>query len=66
MTSIKRITTNKVGKYNGCTCDKCGLYITEITTVEWTDGTKEHFGSTCFNKLWLSEKLWTRMEKKAV
>jgi len=63
MKSIRSITTNKVGRNNGCTCDKCGLWITEIVTVKYSDGTAEHFGTTCFNKMWLSEKLWTRLEK---
>lgn len=63
MKTIKSISTTKVDTLRGCECDRCGLWITEVVTVRYSDGTANHYGTTCFNKLWLSEKLWTRLEK---
>lgn len=51
MASIKRISFAHTGKNEGCKCDKCGQWITNIWTVEWTDGLIQNYGIDCFDKL---------------
>ena len=51
MARIKKIDFNKVGEQEGCLCDRCGQYIKNIWTVEYTDGVIAHFGIDCFEIL---------------
>lgn len=51
MAYIKKIRFDKVGKTEGCTCDRCGQYIQNIWTVTYTDDVVMHFGIDCFKKL---------------
>lgn len=51
MAHIKKISFNRVGRTEGCTCDRCGQYLQNIWTVEYTDGIRMNFGIDCFEKL---------------
>lgn len=51
MAYIRKIRFDKVGKNEGCTCDRCGQYIRNIWTVTYHDGVSLHFGIDCFDKL---------------
>lgn len=51
MAHIKEIRFDHVGKQEGCLCDKCGQYIINIWTVQYTDGITARFGIDCFEKL---------------
>ena len=51
MARINDISFTHVGKNEGCTCDKCGQYLTNIWTVEYSDGTRINFGIDCFDKM---------------
>lgn len=57
MAHIKSISFAHVGKKEGCLCEKCGQYITNIVTVHWTDGVNIDYGTECFDKLYHSGKL---------
>lgn len=57
MAYIKEIRFAHVGRKEGCCCDKCGQYIQNIVTVEYTDGIKINYGQDCFKKLQESAKL---------
>ena len=57
MAHIKKIKFDKVGKMEGCTCDRCGQYIQNIWTVTYTDDVIMHFGIDCFEKLNKESKL---------
>lgn len=51
MAHIKKIRFNRTGKEDGCLCDKCGQYIRNIWTVDYTDGVTLRFGIDCYEKL---------------
>lgn len=51
MAKIRKINFNRVGKDEGCLCDKCGQYIRNIWTVQYSDGITANFGIDCFEKL---------------
>lgn len=51
MARIKSIFFSKVGKNEGCTCDRCGQYIQNIWTVNYMDGITSRFGIDCFEIL---------------
>lgn len=51
MAFIKKVDFQKVGRYEGCTCDRCGQYIQNIWTVTYKDGVIMNFGIDCFSKL---------------
>ena len=51
MAYIKSVRFNRVGRNEGCTCDKCGQYIRNIWTVTYQDGVIMNFGIDCFEKL---------------
>ena len=57
MARIKKIDFHHVGKLDGCLCDRCGQYIMNIWTVQYTDGVKANFGIDCFEKLCKASKL---------
>lgn len=57
MARIKRIDFYHVGKQEGCLCDRCGQYITNVWTVQYTDGITARFGIDCFEKLNKESKL---------
>lgn len=57
MAYIQKIQFNRVGQNEGCTCDRCGQYIRNIWTVDYTDGIKMNFGIDCFEKLNKASKL---------
>lgn len=69
MPYIKNISFAHVGRNEGCLCDRCGQYIQNIVTVQWTDGMKVNYGQDCFSKLYNSGKLsehGIRLMKKAL
>lgn len=51
MAKIKKISFCRVGKQEGCICDRCGQYIRNIWTVQYTDGITARFGIDCFEQL---------------
>ena len=51
MAYIKSVRFNRVGRNEGCTCDKCGQYIRNIWTVTYQDGVIMNFGTDCFEKM---------------
>lgn len=57
MAYIKKINFEHVGKNEGCLCDRCGAYIRNIVSVEFTDGVKVNYGQDCFEKLYKNSKL---------
>lgn len=63
MAHIKEIRFTHVGRNEGCLCDKCGQYIQNIVTVEFTDGITFDYGQDCFKKLYDNSKL-TEFGKK--
>lgn len=51
MAHIKRIQFDHVNNKNeGCLCDNCGQWITNIWTVSFQEGESLHFGIDCFDK----------------
>ena len=48
MAKIEKIYFQRVGKNEGCSCDKCGQYITNIWTVRYKGSADIHFGMDCF------------------
>lgn len=52
MAHIRDIRFAHVGRKEGCTCDKCGQYIQNIVTVEYTDGVTIRYGQDCFDNLY--------------
>ena len=63
MAHIKAIAFNRVGKNEGCTCDRCGQYIRNIATVSFTDGIVMNYGMDCFSKLEKSARLTVQSKK---
>ena len=57
MARIRKIDFNHVGKKEGCLCDRCGQYITNIWTVQYADGITARFGIDCFEQLSKESKL---------
>ena len=57
MAHIIKIMSDTVGKDEGCLCDRCGQYITNIITVRFAEGITMHYGTTCFDKLCKSGNL---------
>lgn len=69
MAYIKRIAFARVGRNEGCLCDKCGQYIRNIVTVDYSDGVSINYGQDCFAKLYNSGKLsvqGVKLMKKAL
>lgn len=69
MAYIKSISFNRVGKNEGCTCDRCGQYIRNIVTVSFTDEVNMNYGIDCFEKLQTNAKLTAygkKIMKKAI
>jgi len=52
MAHIKRISFSRVGKQEGCTCDRCGQYIQNIWTVEYKEGLRMNYGIDCWEKVY--------------
>ena len=52
MAKIRHIGFCRVGKNEGCLCDKCGQYIRNIVTVGYADGITCRYGTECFDKLY--------------
>ena len=50
MAHIEEIRFDHVGKTEGCMCDHCGAWITNIWTVKFREGESLHFGTDCFDK----------------
>lgn len=48
---IKSVKFNSVVANEGCTCDRCGQYIKNIWTVEYTEGARFNYGIDCFEKV---------------
>lgn len=57
MAYIKEIRFAHVGRKEGCLCDRCGQYIQNIVTVEYTDGITTNIGQDCFKNLYDNSKL---------
>lgn len=57
MARILKIDFFKTGRNEGCTCDKCGQYITNVWTVRYDCGVDVHFGIDCFDKMLKDSKL---------
>lgn len=57
MAYIKEIRFAHVGRNEGCLCDRCGQYLQNIVTVEYTDGITINYGQDCFKKLYDSSRL---------
>lgn len=51
MAHIKMIHFDSVSTNEGCTCDKCGQYIKNIWSVEFTTGDTFHYGIDCWQKI---------------
>lgn len=51
MAHLKKIQFERVGRNEGCTCDRCGQYIQNIWTVTFDTDEVIRFGIDCFNKL---------------
>ena len=51
MARIRKIDFYHVGKQEGCLCDRCGQYITNIWSVQYADGITARFGIDCFEIL---------------
>ena len=69
MAHIKKITFDRVPKNYGCQCDRCGQYIQNIWTVQYTDGITLNYGIDCFEKLYKSGNLnqyGIKLLKKAI
>lgn len=69
MAHIKKISFETVGNNQGCTCDRCGQYIKNIYTVEFTEGMKMNYGIDCFEKLYKTGNLTkeaTKILKKTI
>ena len=54
---ITRINFVHVGRKEGCTCDRCGQYITNIWYVDFSNGQRITFGIDCFEKVYKSGNL---------
>lgn len=63
MAQIKSVQFDKTGRNSGCVCDRCGQYITNVWTVQYSDGVSLHYGIDCFEKLYKSGKLTRYGEK---
>jgi len=57
MAHIKEVTFTSVGKNEGCLCDRCGTYISNIVTVHYVEGMTINYGQDCFEKLCKESKL---------
>lgn len=69
MAHIKNISYEHTGRNNGCLCQRCGQYIVNIITVQYTDGTKINMGIDCFKKIQDTGRLnayGTKLFNKAV
>lgn len=69
MAHIKHINFARVGRNEGCLCDKCGQYIRNIVYVDYDDGVRVNYGQDCFAKLYNSGKLsqyGVKLMKKAL
>ena len=57
MSHVKKIHFQSVGRDEGCLCDRCGQYIRNIWTVEYTEGFKANYGIDCWEKIYKAGKL---------
>jgi len=51
MAQISKIQFMRVGRNEGCICDKCGQYIRNIWIVDFADGVRANLGIDCFAKM---------------
>lgn len=49
---ITGIRFDRVGRNEGCCCDRCGQYIRNIWTVDFSTGQRIAFGIDCFEKVY--------------
>ena len=63
MSQIKSIRFDHVERTAGCTCDKCGQYITNVWTVKYAGGVQLHYGIDCFENVCKSGNLTTYGQK---
>lgn len=57
MAHIKKIDFYRVGRKEGCLCDRCGQYIQNIVTVSYEEGAVVRYGQDCFANVYNSGKL---------
>ena len=57
MARITDISFGAVGTKEGCTCDRCGLWIKNIWTVKFDDGITAHFGIDCYEQMCKNSRL---------
>lgn len=57
MARITDINFAHTGKQDGCECDRCGQWITNIWTVKFDDGITAHFGIDCYEKMCKASRL---------
>lgn len=57
MARIERIDFEKVSRNRGCTCDKCGQYITKVWTVRYSGGVDVRLGMDCFDTMLKESRL---------
>lgn len=57
MARIKKIEFYTADEKTGCLCDRCGQYIKNIWSVEYTDGLIIRYGIDCFAKVRNSSNL---------
>lgn len=50
MAHLKKVNFSHVKKEEGCMCDNCGQWITNIVTVTFEEGESLHFGVDCYEK----------------
>lgn len=48
MSIAKKIRFDHVGRNEGCICDKCGQYIQNVWSVQYTPEITLHYGIDCF------------------
>ena len=51
MARIKSINFSHTDRIHGCMCDRCGQWLQNIWTVEFSSGDTINFGIDCFNKM---------------
>ena len=57
MARITFLDFSHTGVKEGCLCDRCGQWITNIWTVKFDDGITAHFGIDCYEKMCKDSRL---------
>ena len=64
MSHIAKIRFSAVSRNEGCTCDRCGQWIQNIWTVDYSEGFSVHYGIDCWEKVYKGGKLSQYGEKE--